>query len=92
MLNQRFYFLKIHHIFRFLNIRISKDIPRAIYEEDHVELAKQVMRLHEKGCHVILTRPNHPLVHELYALLKLMLSKTKRHIFIVTVIHAKAKM
>lgn len=28
------------------------------YEEDHVELAKQVMRLHEKGCHVILTNSN----------------------------------
>ena len=36
------------------------------YEEDHVELAKQVMRLHEKGCHIILTNSNHPLVHELY--------------------------
>ena len=25
------------------------------YEEDHVELAKMVMTLHERGCHVILT-------------------------------------
>lgn len=41
------------------------------YEEDHVELAKQVMRLHEKGCHVILTNSNHPLVHELYAPFKI---------------------
>lgn len=37
------------------------------YEEDHVELAKMVKTLHERGCHVILTNSNHPLVHELYA-------------------------
>ena len=37
------------------------------YEEDHVELAKEVKRLQELGCHVILTNSNHPLVHELYA-------------------------
>ena len=36
------------------------------YEEDHVELAKEVKRLQELGCHVILTNSNHPLVHELY--------------------------
>ena len=36
------------------------------YEEDHVELAHEVQRLHELGCHVILTNSNHPLVHELY--------------------------
>ena len=36
------------------------------YEEDHVELAKIIMRLHERGCYVILTNSNHPLVHELY--------------------------
>ena len=35
------------------------------YEEDHVELAKEVKRLQELGCHVILTNSNHPLVHEL---------------------------
>ena len=37
------------------------------YEEDHVELAKMIMRLQERGCHVVLTNSNHPLVHELYA-------------------------
>lgn len=36
------------------------------YEEDHKELAKEVTRLHELGCHVLLTSSNHPLVHELY--------------------------
>lgn len=37
------------------------------YEEDHVELAREVLRLHELGCHVVLTNSNHPLVHELYS-------------------------
>ena len=50
------------------------------YEEDHVELAKMVMRLHERGCHVILTNSNHPLVHELYAPFTIDVIQTKRHI------------
>jgi DNA adenine methylase len=29
------------------------------YEEDHVELAAEVNRLHELGCHVVLTNSNH---------------------------------
>ncbi|MHB1605273.1 MAG: Dam family site-specific DNA-(adenine-N6)-methyltransferase [Leptospirales bacterium] len=36
------------------------------YEEDHIELASEVRRLHELGCHVILTNSNHLLVHEQY--------------------------
>ena len=36
------------------------------YKEDHIELAKEVKRLQELGCHIILTNSNHPLVHELY--------------------------
>jgi DNA adenine methylase len=50
------------------------------YEEDHVELAKMVMLLHERGCHVILTNSNHPLVHELYAPFNIDVIQTKRHI------------
>lgn len=50
------------------------------YEEDHVELAKMVMTLHERGCHVILTNSNHPLVHELYAPFTIDVVQTKRHI------------
>ena len=50
------------------------------YEEDHVELAKMVKTLHERGCHVILTNSNHPLVHELYAPFTIDLIQTKRHI------------
>lgn len=45
------------------------------YEEDHVELATEVKRLHELGCHVILTNSNHPLVHERYKLFPLRLYK-----------------
>ena len=50
------------------------------YEEDHVELSRMVMRLHERGCQVILTNSNHPLVHELYAPFKIDVFQTKRHI------------
>lgn len=50
------------------------------YEEDHVELAKMVMTLHERGCYVILTNSNHPLVHELYSPFSIDVVQTKRHI------------
>ena len=50
------------------------------YEEDHVELAKMVIRLQERGCYVILTNSNHPLVHELYAPFTIDVIQTKRHI------------
>ena len=50
------------------------------YEEDHVELAKMIMRLQERGCHVVLTNSNHPLVHELYAPFTIDIIQTKRHI------------
>lgn len=50
------------------------------YEEDHVELAKMIMRLHERGCHVVLTNSNHPLVHELYSPFNIDVIQTKRHI------------
>lgn len=50
------------------------------YEEDHVELAKVVMRMHERGCHVLLTNSNHPLVHELYAQFNIEVVQSKRYI------------
>lgn len=50
------------------------------YEEDHVELAKMIMTLHERGCYVILTNSNHPLVHELYAPFNIDVIQTKRYI------------
>lgn len=50
------------------------------YEEDHVELAKEVFRLQELGCTVVLTNSNHPLVHELYAPFNIEVIQTKRYI------------
>ena len=50
------------------------------YEEDHVELAAEIMRLHELGCTVLLTNSNHPLVHEQYRDYKIEVVKTRRHI------------
>ncbi|MDR0948733.1 MAG: Dam family site-specific DNA-(adenine-N6)-methyltransferase [Lachnospiraceae bacterium] len=50
------------------------------YEEDHIELSKQIMRLHEMGCHVILTNSNHPLVYELYSPFNIDVVQTKRYI------------
>ena len=50
------------------------------YEEDHIELAKEVKKLQEIGCHVILTNSNHPLVHELYSQCRIDIVPTKRYI------------
>ena len=50
------------------------------YEEDHIELGNEVKRLHELGCHVILTNSNHPLVHDLYGEFNIEVIKTRRSI------------
>ncbi|MEK6542817.1 MAG: Dam family site-specific DNA-(adenine-N6)-methyltransferase, partial [Elusimicrobiota bacterium] len=50
------------------------------YEEDHVELAAEVERLHKLGCHVIITNSNHPLVHELFGRYEIEVIQTKRYI------------
>jgi DNA adenine methylase len=50
------------------------------YEEDHIELAEEVERLHSLGCHVVLTNSNHPLVHKLYGRYTIDVIKTKRYI------------
>lgn len=50
------------------------------YEEDHITLAKEIKRLHEIGCYVILTNSNHPLVHELYADYQIEVVPSKRYI------------
>jgi DNA adenine methylase len=49
-------------------------------EGDHLELAAEVERLHELGCHVILTNSNHPLVHEKYGKFVIEVLQTKRYI------------
>jgi DNA adenine methylase len=50
------------------------------YEDDHRDLAAEVNRLSELGCHVILTNSNHPLVHELYSEFHIEVLSTKRNI------------
>lgn len=50
------------------------------YEEDHRELAEEVERLCELGCHVVLTNSNHPLVHELFDKYKVEIFNTRRYI------------
>lgn len=50
------------------------------YEEDHLELAQEVRRLQELGCHVVLTNSNHPLVHEQYSNFSINVVQTKRYI------------
>ena len=47
-------------------------------ESDHVELAREVDRLHGLGCHVVLTNSNHPLVHDMYAKYGITVHGTKR--------------
>lgn len=50
------------------------------YEEDHQELAQEVARLQQMGCHVLLTNSNHPLVHELFGQYQMEVIQTKRYI------------
>ena len=68
----------------YLPISENSDFKRytkeQFYEDDHVELAKMIGTLHERGCYVILTNSNHPLVHQLYEQYKIEVIQTKRHI------------
>ncbi len=68
----------------YLPISENSDFKRytkeQFYEDDHVELAKMIDSLHERGCYVILTNSNHPLVHQLYEQYKIEVIQTKRHI------------
>ena len=50
------------------------------YEEDHRELAHTVAQLQQKGCHIVLTNSNHPLVHELYDQYQIEVINTRRNI------------
>ncbi len=50
------------------------------YEEDHVELADEIKRLHDLGCYVLLTNSNHPLVYDLYRGFDIEIVKTRRNI------------
>src|SRR5690606_10531692 len=44
------------------------------------DLAEEVARLHELGCHVVLTNSNHPLVHQQYRKFSIEVIQTKRYI------------
>lgn len=48
--------------------------------QDHIELAEEVHRLYDLGCHVILTNSNHPLVHDLYSDFEIEVFATRRHV------------
>ena len=68
----------------YLPISENSDFKRytkeQFYEGNHVELADMVKRLHERGCHIVLTNSNHPLVYELYSPFEIEVIQTKRHI------------
>ena len=68
----------------YLPISENSDFKRytkeQFYEDDHVELAKMIGILHERGCYIILTNSNHLLVHQLYEQYKIEVIQTKRHI------------
>jgi len=57
--------------------RYTKD---QFYEEDQRELADYFQMLCDKGCYVVLTNSNHPLIHELYSRYSIEVHKTKRYI------------
>lgn len=62
------------------NADFKRYTKEQFYEDDHIELAKMINKLHERGCYVILTNSNHPLVHKLYDAYNIDIVKTKRHI------------
>ena len=68
----------------YLPISKNSDFKRytkeQFYEDDHRELAAEAQRLHEDGCHIVLTNSNHPLVYDLYKNFKIDVIQTKRYI------------
>jgi DNA adenine methylase len=68
----------------YLPVSTSADFKRytkeQFHQEDHVDLAAEVRRLHELGCHVLVTHSNHPLIHELYGGFDLEVVPTRRSI------------
>lgn len=62
------------------NADFKRYTKEQFYESDQRNLAKEVDRLVELGCKVMLTNSNHPLVHELYGKYKLEIIQTKRNI------------
>ena len=50
------------------------------YEKDQISLANLVNKLSKKGCNILLTNSNHPLIHDLYKDFDIDIHKTKRNI------------
>jgi len=50
------------------------------YEADHRELAAEIEKLHNKGCYILVTNSNHPLVHELFSKFRIEIVKSRRNI------------
>ena len=50
------------------------------HEKDQISLANLENKLSKKGCHILLTNSNHPLIHELYKDFNIDIYKTKRNI------------
>lgn len=62
------------------NADFKRYTKEQFYMEDHIELANMVKKLEDRGCYVILTNSNHPLVKELYSSYKIDIIPTKRYI------------
>jgi DNA adenine methylase len=62
------------------NADFKRYTKEQFHEDDHQLLAKEVKRLYDLGCHIILTNSNHPLVHELYGDYGIEIINTKRFI------------
>ena len=50
------------------------------HEDDHRRLAGIVEKLSHRGCHIVLTNSNHPLVTELYGNYNMTVVQTRRHV------------
>jgi DNA adenine methylase len=50
------------------------------HKEDHLKLADEVRRLNAKGCYIILTNSNSPIVYELYKGFNIEVIQTRRNI------------
>lgn len=50
------------------------------YERDQRNLADEVQRLYDKGCYVLLTNSDHPMIYELYGKYKIEVLNTRRSI------------
>jgi DNA adenine methylase len=60
--------------------RFNNYTKEQFYLHDHRELAKEVVRLHRLGCHILLTNSNHPTVHELYHWFDIQIASSRRAI------------